>query len=188
MKESPRIIRKNNVFKTPWFNINKKKVLFDSIDPSEHYYSLQQPDYVSILARTKNGEIILVRQYRPAVDSFVFEFPGGHIDAGESPQVAAMRELKEETNYMVSNLIFLGKLVPDSGRLENKMWAFYASNAKFDRSTKPKDYKTIKTYSVKPDKFLEMIDNGKFQHALDLGVVTLACLKNLLRLNRKREI
>jgi 8-oxo-dGTP pyrophosphatase MutT (NUDIX family) len=53
-----------------------------------------------ILAKfRKSGEIILVRQYRPPADRFVIEFPAGLIDDGETPQMTAERELKEETGY-----------------------------------------------------------------------------------------
>lgn len=45
-------------------------------------------------------ETILVRQYRPPLGRYSLEFPAGLIDAGESPQQAALRELKEETGYI----------------------------------------------------------------------------------------
>eukprot|EP00927_Polykrikos_kofoidii_P075276 TRINITY_DN71393_c0_g1_i1.p1 TRINITY_DN71393_c0_g1~~TRINITY_DN71393_c0_g1_i1.p1 ORF type:complete len:270 (+),score=43.00 TRINITY_DN71393_c0_g1_i1:70-810(+) len=46
------------------------------------------------------AELLLVRQYRPAVDCFTLEFPAGLVDEGELPEVAALRELKEETGYV----------------------------------------------------------------------------------------
>ena len=42
---------------------------------------------------------VLITQYRPPVDAYVVEFPAGLIDAGESAEIAALRELKEETGY-----------------------------------------------------------------------------------------
>lgn len=43
--------------------------------------------------------LILTRQYRPAVDGFVIEFPAGLIDDGETAEAAAVRELAEETGF-----------------------------------------------------------------------------------------
>ena len=43
--------------------------------------------------------IMLVKQFRPPIDSLCIEFPAGLIDAGESPQDAALRELKEESGF-----------------------------------------------------------------------------------------
>jgi 8-oxo-dGTP pyrophosphatase MutT (NUDIX family) len=44
-------------------------------------------------------QLLLIRQYRPPTGTSVIEFPAGLIDDGESPQVAALRELHEETGY-----------------------------------------------------------------------------------------
>jgi ADP-ribose pyrophosphatase len=46
-----------------------------------------------------SNRLLLIRQYRPPARSFVIEFPAGLIDAGESPEQAAQRELYEETGY-----------------------------------------------------------------------------------------
>lgn len=53
-----------------------------------------------IIAQMRQGkEILLIRQYRPALDSYVLEFPAGLIDIGESASECALRELREETGY-----------------------------------------------------------------------------------------
>jgi 8-oxo-dGTP pyrophosphatase MutT (NUDIX family) len=48
----------------------------------------------------KGPEIILQKQYRPPLNKVVIEVPAGLIDAGETPEQAAVRELKEETGYV----------------------------------------------------------------------------------------
>ena len=45
-------------------------------------------------------QTVLVKQYRPPLDAFTIELPAGLIDAGETPQQCAIRELKEETGYI----------------------------------------------------------------------------------------
>jgi ADP-ribose pyrophosphatase len=54
---------------------------------------------VSVLAFTAAGEVILVEQFRPGPEKTLLEPPGGLVDPGEEPIVAAQRELLEETGY-----------------------------------------------------------------------------------------
>lgn len=57
---------------------------------------------VAILAITDNDEVLLVEQYRKAVELVTLEIPAGKIDGSEEAVVCAVRELKEETGYTVS--------------------------------------------------------------------------------------
>ena len=56
-------------------------------------------DCVAVLALTDDQEVILARQFRPGPQMILNELPGGNIDPGEQPDVAAARELVEETGY-----------------------------------------------------------------------------------------
>lgn len=68
---------------------------------------LEKPDGTSISLRlnlflmaTTGPELILQKQFRPPVNKITIEVPAGLIDAGETPEQAAVRELKEETGYV----------------------------------------------------------------------------------------
>lgn len=54
-------------------------------------------DGVLILPVTKDDEVVLIKQYRPAIGDFIYELPAGLIDKGENIEEAAKRELYEET-------------------------------------------------------------------------------------------
>jgi ADP-ribose pyrophosphatase len=60
-------------------------------------------DAVAIVAITSDSKILLVSQYRPPLDSTCLELPAGLIDKGESPEIAALRELREETGFGCNN-------------------------------------------------------------------------------------
>lgn len=58
-------------------------------------------DAVMIVPITENGEFIILKQFRPAINDYIYEFPAGLVDEGEDIEVAARRELFEETNLTV---------------------------------------------------------------------------------------
>jgi ADP-ribose pyrophosphatase len=73
---------------------------------------------VAVLEKPNGPEILLQKQFRPPVAKVCIEIPAGLVDAGESPEVCAVRELKEETGYVgevlkgeigVSPVIFNGE-------------------------------------------------------------------------------
>lgn len=90
----------------------------------ENFYSLHLPDYVCVIAETSDGRIPLVRQYRPAVESFTWEFPSGTREEGETPEQTAHRELIEETGFRATSLELLGTYLTDVGRLDNRQYGF----------------------------------------------------------------
>jgi ADP-ribose diphosphatase len=88
------------------------------------------PDWVSIVPVTDAGQIVLVRQYRHGIDGETLEIPGGVIDAGEAPEAAALRELKEETGYEVTEIESLGFAHPNPPLQNNRHFMFLARGAR----------------------------------------------------------
>ncbi len=75
-----------------------------------------------VLIGDKTGpELLLQKQFRPPVNKVCIEVPAGLVDAGETAEQAAVRELKEETGYIgvvseISPIMFNGRLTPFSAR------------------------------------------------------------------------
>jgi len=168
-------LKEQTVFSTPWFNIVEKYSLNISDDP---FYSLQTLDYINVLAITNQKEILLVKQYRPAVNNFTLELPGGHIEKNQQPEQAAQNELFEETGYLANNLDLLGILNPDVGRMTNKLWCYYTGDMSIANKWKPEKGIEVVKYPIQ--QMTELIDNKQFSHALNLAVLYLAELKDVL--------
>jgi ADP-ribose pyrophosphatase len=139
----------------------------------ETFHSLAQADYVTVLATTGDGRIPLVRQYRPALDRENLELPGGLLEEGETPDHCAARELEEEAGFRpTAPLRTLGRLDPDSGRLENRLWAFLATGVEPVSGWKPEA--GIERILVDRAELLAAIAEGRFTQALHIGIVGLA--------------
>lgn len=99
------------------------------VEPSGHEVTrevVRHAGSVVLLPVTRDGKLVLVRQYRYAVDSFVLEVPAGTLDSGEEPEKAARRELAEETGYVAGRLDKLGEYHPSPGFLDELMHVYLA--------------------------------------------------------------
>lgn len=87
---------------------------------------------VAIVALTRKQEIVLVEQFRPAVNARVLELPAGLAgDTGpESLEKAARRELEEETGFTAKKFVDLGAFVPSAGLTSETVRFFRARGAK----------------------------------------------------------
>ena len=70
--------------------------------------------------------MVLIRQYRHGIREITLEIPGGMVEAGDSPEEAARRELREETGYAESQMILLGSVHPNPAFLNNKCYTYVA--------------------------------------------------------------
>jgi len=81
-----------------------------------------------MLAADERKQILLVRQYRLAVDGNLWELPAGRLDPGENPLQAAKRELVEETGYRARRWKKLISFYPSPGYVSEKMTIFLATD------------------------------------------------------------
>ena len=83
------------------------------------FYYLNSRDWVIVVARTVQGELVLIRQFRWGSDALSWELPGGIIDGGEDPVAAGLRELQEETGYVARSGRLIGRCRPNPAILNN---------------------------------------------------------------------
>lgn len=114
---------------------------------------------VHILPIINENEICLLHQYRYPIDKWCYEFPGGSIEEGNTPEEAAERELLEETGYIADRLEPLGCIYPSYGYSDEKIHLFIAFCRK-QKEQKLDPLESIKTILVQQDEIDSMIRNG----------------------------
>ena len=127
------------------------------------YDYIRIPSGVSVLPILPNNHVLLQKEYRHPVHSWQYELPSGLIDEGETPDEAAVREVREETGYEVDELIPLGKLHPSFGATDETIYLYAARLG--EMTGKDLDpLEEIETDTVSIDTFKKMIADGTICH------------------------
>ena len=181
MDESwPRIRSRRATRISPWVEIVEREVEFAAGTQPQLYHAVAQSDYVGIVALTPDKRIPLVRQYRPAVESFTWELPAGLVDAGEDPAESCRRELLEETGYPAMAVHPLGVAYACTGRLSNRLYSFFVETGQRETAFTPETGLTVNL--VSPAELGQMIAMGEFSSQLQLGTLLLAALRGFVAL------
>ena len=162
-----------------WVTLVSRRVSGDAAGASREFHSFKQADYVSVLAITRDGLVPLVKQFRPAVKDWTLELPGGLLDMDEPPEKTAGRELLEETGYRPGRVRLLGRLAPDTGRLENSLWAYFATD--LDPAPDCHPEAGVERIMVSEVELRAAILDGRFCHALHIAIVGMAMMRGLLK-------
>lgn len=106
---------------------------------------------VAIIPVTPDGDLLLIRQFRPTMNCYVIEFPAGLNDRGEDLREAARRELVEETGYVSDDLEFLAE-GPISIGLSTEMLSVYIA-----KNTRPAPQELKEKYPIDETEEIELI-------------------------------
>jgi ADP-ribose pyrophosphatase len=133
---------------------------------------VRHPGSVVILPITDAGEIMLVRQYRPAIGRRAWELPAGTLKDGENPEKAASRECHEEIGMIPARLERLGSFFPTPGYCDEEMHVFRAAGLRQpgtdDEAAQPDEDEDIEPQAFSEAALQAMIRSGEI---IDLKTV-----------------
>ena len=129
---------------------------------------LECGDWVNVIALTLTREVVLLRQYRAGTDQVCLEIPGGMIDPGEEPLIAAQRELAEETGYQAASWRALGEVRPNPAIQNNRLYTFLAEGATRAAAPTPDGGEVLAVETQPLTRCWEMLRSGAIDHALVL--------------------
>lgn len=88
------------------------------------YARFTSPSFALAVASRSDGELALVRQYRPGVRKFFWEFPAGMVEENEEPMDAIKREFREEVGYELDSPRLLGVCFVSPSRSNQRSFLF----------------------------------------------------------------
>jgi 8-oxo-dGTP pyrophosphatase MutT (NUDIX family) len=163
-----------------YLELRQEHVKLASGQEIEDFYVIDMSDWAAVLCVTKAGEIVLVRQYRHGIGKESLELPAGALEASEAPEVAARRELLEETGYVSERWCLIGSFAMDPSRQTAHGHFFCALDAEQVREPKLDDGEELTTFLVSPLELFERIERGQIVHGMHVAAILLAERRGLL--------
>jgi ADP-ribose pyrophosphatase len=151
------------LFQSRWFNVRQDQISLPTGE-SLSYTMVEHPGYAMVVPLTGDGRVILERVYRYTVQETVLECPSGGLD-GEAPEVAARRELEEETGWLAGALEPLGSYHGSNGISDERMHLFLATQLREGGRLAREPTEMIELELVPLPRAVEMALSGAVQDA-----------------------
>jgi ADP-ribose pyrophosphatase len=162
-----KILSSEYLFSDLWFKVRKDRCQTPEGKIVDPYYVYEFPTWVTAVAITEEGKIILERQYRHALGEVCIEIPGGCVDDTDaSLEEAIKRELLEETGYTFSSFEYLGKVSANPSTNNNLMHMFLAKGGKKTASQELDHNEEIEIDLVTVDELKQLIRENKIVQSM----------------------
>ncbi|HSU79181.1 MAG TPA: NUDIX hydrolase [Candidatus Angelobacter sp.] len=125
---------------------------------------VKHPGAVAIIPMTENGELLLVRQFRKALEKEIYEIPAGKLEKGEDPKTCALRELEEETGYKTDSIEKVASFYTSPGFADELIHIYYTQSLKKGTEKLDED-EFLELVSVSLNEAKDMVTDGRIHDA-----------------------
>lgn len=129
---------------------------------------VEHAECIAVVAVDNNGDILLVRQFRKAVEKDLLEIPAGGIEKGEDAEIAVKRELQEEIGFLPGRVEKLGGFYSSPGFCTEYLYLFLATDLKPSRLF-AEDTAAIEIVRIRPSQITKMIETGQICDAKSIA-------------------
>lgn len=155
-----------NIAECRIFNLFESTTEAPDTGTTHQFYFIETADWVNIVPITDNDEVVCIRQFRHGNESITLEIPGGMVDEGEDPAVAAVRECLEETGYECGDVESLGVLAPNPAVFDNEVHTYVARGVRPVADIQNTATERTEVVLVPLKDIQGMLERGEIDHAL----------------------
>lgn len=163
MHLSEKTVEKETVFEGRIITVRKDKAELENGVIADRELVIHSGG-VCVVPLTKEGKVIMVRQFRYAFGEPLLEIPAGKLEKGEDHRAAGLRELKEETGAVCGRFDYLGVCYPSVAYLTEKIHMYLARDLEFGE-TDPDDDEFIDVIEVPLEDAVKMVMDGSIPDA-----------------------
>ena len=140
-----------------------------------HWDYIHHDGAAAVLPVTSEGKILMVRQYRNALNRFTLEIPAGKLEPGEDPVTGALRELREETGAVPGQLLPMGVYLGSPGCLGEELHLFLARDLQMAEA-QPDEDEFLEMARVPFEEMVHRIMSGEITDGKTIAAVLKAKL------------
>lgn len=160
------VIESEYLHRRPWLTVRQESLQMPDGTVVPEYYVLEYPNWVNIIAITRDRKFILVKQYRPGIEKTCLELCAGVCEKEDaSPLVSAQRELMEETGYGGGTWSEFMCVAPNASAANNYSYCFIAENVEKlgDQALDESEELTVHLLSF--EELKELLESGNIVQA-----------------------
>lgn len=164
--EKWKVLDSNYIIQRPWATLRIDRLEMPSGHIKEEYYVLEYPTWVNMIGITEDNQILFVRQYRHGAQTIMVELPAGVVEEGEDPEVAARRELLEETGYAFDDCEYVCELFANPATSGNLTYTYLLTSGKKVQEQELDDSEDIEVVLMDIEEAKQFLFDNKIGQAL----------------------
>jgi 8-oxo-dGTP pyrophosphatase MutT (NUDIX family) len=163
-----------------WLQLREDRVRLANGFEIDRFHVIHGPDWASVLCVTEASEVVLVRQYRHGITQTSLELPAGVIEANETPEEAARRELAEETGYESDDWVRIQTVSTEPARHTTQAHFYCARGARRTRQPSPEESEVLEVVKVPLAELARLVTDGAIVHGVHVGAILSALHRGLV--------
>ena len=149
------------------FNIRSDVKVSPRTGQEHDFYVIESVNWVNVIALTKEGEIVMIDQYRHGSNTVELEVPGGMMDPEDtSPLEAGLRELREETGYEGTQAEVIGQIYANPAIMNNVCYTVLVRECELKHTVQLDHGEDIAVTVIEPDEIPTLVKQGRIGHSL----------------------
>lgn len=155
---------RHRIYDSPWVGLRRDIVELPS-GAEQEYHVIEIGPAVTVVPELEDGRVLLIGQYRYTHGGTHWELPAGRLEPGESPEQAAVRELREETGHEAARMLPLPAFFPTNGISAHHASAFVAEGCRSAGPAAPEPSELIVPRAFTRGEIEALLDAGSIADA-----------------------
>lgn len=164
-----KVLASEYLIRRPWCTVRCDRVQLPTGVVVPEWYVFEFANWVNVIAITREGEFVMISQYRHGVKQTRYELVAGMCDEGETPEQSARRELLEEAGYGGGEWRQFMKVAPNPSNQNNFTYTFLATGVERISEQQTEASEDIEVHLMSREEVRSLLDNEQIIQCLNVA-------------------